>query len=164
MYFLNLFLDRGEGREQEKERNISVWLPLVHPQLGTWAATQAYALTGNWTVNPLLHSIHWAIPARTAFVCSRMCSLWAQNINIYIPKLFKENNFFLKIFYLFIFRGGMREKDSERHISIQEEYWSIASHMPPTGGLAHNPGMCPAWELNQQLLSLQDGAQSTEAH
>ena len=49
-----LFLDRGEGREKERERNINVWLPLVHPQLGTWPKTQAYALTGNRTGNPLV--------------------------------------------------------------------------------------------------------------
>ena len=38
------FLDRGEGREKERERNINVWLPLIHPLLGTWPATQARAL------------------------------------------------------------------------------------------------------------------------
>ena len=41
-----LLLERGEGRE-ERERNIDVWLTLVHPLLGTWPTTQAYALTGN---------------------------------------------------------------------------------------------------------------------
>ena len=30
-----LFLDRGEGREEEREGNISVWLPLTRPLLGT---------------------------------------------------------------------------------------------------------------------------------
>ena len=43
-----VFLERGEGREKERERNIS-WLPLAHPQPGTWAATQARALTRNRT-------------------------------------------------------------------------------------------------------------------
>ena len=37
--------------EKERERNISVWLPLTHPLLGTWPATQAHALTGNRTGN-----------------------------------------------------------------------------------------------------------------
>ena len=41
------------------------WLPLTHPQLGTWLATQAYTLTGNRTsnlsdhrpaLNPLSHT------------------------------------------------------------------------------------------------------------
>ena len=42
-----LFIFRERGREEEGERNISVWLPLVRPLLGTWPATQACALTGN---------------------------------------------------------------------------------------------------------------------
>ena len=41
-----LFLERGEGREKENERNINVWLPLARPQMGTWPTTQACALTG----------------------------------------------------------------------------------------------------------------------
>ena len=42
--FIYLFLERGEGKEKEKEGNINVWLPHVHPLLGTWPATQACAL------------------------------------------------------------------------------------------------------------------------
>ena len=56
------FLEKWE----EKERNISVWLPLMRPVLGIRPATQACALTGNRTGNPLVHSpysIHWATPA-----------------------------------------------------------------------------------------------------
>ena len=41
------FLERGEGRDKERERNINAWLPLTCPTLGTWPATQACALTGN---------------------------------------------------------------------------------------------------------------------
>ena len=55
LYFIYLFLDRREWREKEKERNINVWLPLMHPLLGTWLTTQACALTGNWTSDPLVH-------------------------------------------------------------------------------------------------------------
>ena len=52
--FFYLYLERGEGKEKKRERNISVWLPLAHPLLGTWPATQACALTGNRTVDPLV--------------------------------------------------------------------------------------------------------------
>ena len=45
--FIYLFLQRGEGREKERETHISVCLPLVHPLLATWPATQACALAGN---------------------------------------------------------------------------------------------------------------------
>ena len=44
---LYLFIFRERGREAERERNIDVWLPLLHPVLGTWPTTQACALTGN---------------------------------------------------------------------------------------------------------------------
>ena len=52
--FIYLFLNRGEGREKERERNVSVWLPLVRPLLRTWPTTQACALTGNRTSNSLV--------------------------------------------------------------------------------------------------------------
>ena len=34
----------------------------------------------------------------------------------------------------------------------------------PRQNLAHNPGMCPDWELNQQPFGSQASAQSTEPH
>ena len=74
--FISFFLERG--KEKERERNINVWLPLTWPLLGTWPATQASALTGNWTSDPLVRRlavIHWAIPARADY----------QNINISDP-------------------------------------------------------------------------------
>ena len=40
----------------------------------------------------------------------------------------------------------------------------VASRVPPTGDLGHNPGMCPHWESNQQHLASQSGAQSSEPH
>ena len=47
--FFKTFIFRERGREEERERNINVWLPLPCPLLGTWPATQARVLTGNWT-------------------------------------------------------------------------------------------------------------------
>ena len=49
-------LDRGEGREKKRERNINVWVSLTHPPTGelTWPATQACALTGKQTGDPLI--------------------------------------------------------------------------------------------------------------
>ena len=41
---------------------------------------------------------------------------------------------------------------------------SVASHTPPTGDLACNPGMWPDWELNPVPFSPQAGTQSTEPH
>ena len=53
--FIYLFLERGERREKERERTVNVWLLLAHPQLGTKPATQACALPGKSTCNPLVH-------------------------------------------------------------------------------------------------------------
>ena len=36
-----------EGKENERERYMNVWLPPVCPLLGTWPKTQACAVTGN---------------------------------------------------------------------------------------------------------------------
>ena len=51
--------------------------------------------------------------------------------------------FFLRL-YLFIFRqrGREGEREGEKYQCV------VASHIPPTGDLAHKPGMCPDWELN----------------
>ena len=63
--------------------------------------------------------------------------------------------------YLFLERGEGREKEMEGNIDV---WWSVASHMPPAGYLACNPGMCPDWELSQPPFGSQAGTQSTEPH
>ena len=49
-----LFIFRERGREGDRQGNINVWLPLVHLLLGTWPTTQACALIGNGTGDPLV--------------------------------------------------------------------------------------------------------------
>ena len=64
------------------------------------------------------------------------------NLNTGILTL-EFNSFKKKLFiYLFLERGEGREKRRERNINV----W-FASHVPPTGDLARNPGMCPDWDL-----------------
>ena len=52
----------------------------------------------------------------------------------------------------------MGEREGEKH------WFVVGPHVPLTGALAHNPGMCPDWELNQQPFASQSGAQSTEPY
>ena len=62
-------LERGEGKEKERERNISVRLPLT-PPTGDLARDQACVLTGDRTVTFWLegwHSNRRATPARAPF-------------------------------------------------------------------------------------------------
>ena len=66
------------------------------------------------------------------------------------------------IFILFHLILESWEKEGERQ--GEEHQCVVASCMPPTGGLAHNPGMCPDWDLNWRPFGLQAHAQSTELH
>ena len=75
-------------------------------------------------------------------------------INIYFERL----NNFLKILFIFRERGGEGEREGEKHQCV------VASHAPPTGDQAHNPGMCPDWESNQQPFGSQACTQSTELY
>ena len=51
--------------------------------------------------------------------------------------------FFLRLFiYLFLESGREGEREGEKHQCV------VASHTPPTGDLACNPGRCPDWESN----------------
>ena len=65
---------------------------------------------------------------------------------------------FFKDSYLIVFRGSRREgkRDGEKHQCV------VASHVPLTGDLAGNPGMCPDWETNHEPFSSQASAQFTE--
>ena len=60
-YFLKdfsyLFVDRRKGREKERQRYITVSLPVLCPPLGSWPETQACAPTGNRTCGPLVHRL-----------------------------------------------------------------------------------------------------------
>ena len=55
--------------------------------------------------------------------------------------------------YLFIYFWRERKRGRKR-----EKHLLVASHVSPTGDPAHNPGMCPDWELNWQIFSPQAGA------
>ena len=44
--------------------------------------------------------------------------------------------------YFFRQRGRKGRREGQKHQCV------VASHVPPTGDLACNPGLCPDWELN----------------
>ena len=67
--------------------------------------------------------------------------------------------FFFWRFYLFLKIGEWRgERGEVKHQCV------VASHVAPTGDLAHDPGMCPDWESNQWHFRLQARTHSTELH
>ena len=70
-----------------------------------------------------------------------------------------RKSFFFFLRFYFIFRQGREgEREGEKHQCV------VASCTPPTGNLAHNPGMCPDWDSNQWTFSLLASTQSTEPH
>ena len=54
------------------------------------------------------------------------------------------------------------EREGERE--VEKHHCVVASHAPPTGDLACDPGMYPDWELNRWPFGSQAGTQSTEPH
>ena len=55
-YLIYLFLERGEGVRKRGRETLMCGCFLSTPLLKTWPATQACAVTGNQTSNPLVHS------------------------------------------------------------------------------------------------------------
>ena len=69
-FFKILFIFR-EGREEQRERNISVWMPLEHPLLEICPQPRHVPWLGIKLVTLWLAgwcSIHWATSARATFV------------------------------------------------------------------------------------------------
>ena len=57
-----------------------------------------------------------------------------------------------------------REKGREGERKREKHQCVVASHMPLTGDLACDPGMCSDCELNQWLFGSQASTQSTKPH
>ena len=96
---LFLFLDREDGWEKERERNINVWLPLTHPLLGTWPATQACALTANWIGDPLVRRLAFNPLSHTSqgWLC------YLLNFMLFFNFLFVVITFIKSLFLLLFF-------------------------------------------------------------
>ena len=77
--FIYLFLERGEGREKERERNIDVWeiqRSVVSRMPPTGALACSPGMCPDWESNRQTfwfsgwHSVHWATPAMADFLLS----------------------------------------------------------------------------------------------
>ena len=74
------------------------------------------------------------------------------------PAHIQDIYLFKGFIYLFLDRGREGEREGQKHPCV------VASCVPPTGDLAHNPGLCPDWESNRRPFNSQVGTQSTEPH
>ena len=64
---------------------------------------------------------------------------------LYLPSF----KIFFKVVFIHFQREGKRSREGEKYRCV------VATPAPCTGDLAHNPGMCPDWELNQQPFDSQ---------
>ena len=100
-FFFYLFLER-EQRKKEREGNINVWLPLMHPPPGTWLAPRHVPWLGIkpatlWCAGQ--SSIHWATPAKaTAHISLARTS---QVVPPYYKVKGKENQIMVSISSIF---------------------------------------------------------------
>ena len=69
-------------------------------------------------------------------------------------------HFLKKILFIYFQTEGKGERKRWR----EKNQCVVASCVPPTGDLAHNPGMCSHRELNLSPFGLQTGTQSTEPY
>ena len=105
-----------------------------------------------WSDLVKLIIIHYLISCNTQFIFKYFLGF----IYLFILKIQDYQHLFLKYFiYSFLDRGERREK-----IVI---VW-LPLTCPTPRNLAHNPGMCPDWELNQRPFGSQVSVQSTEPH
>ena len=140
-----LFLERGEGREIEREKNIDErekhqWVashkpqPSPGPQPRHVRQPEIKPVTFQFTGG---RPIHWATLIRAILI--------------------------FKIFYSFTLETGEgREKESERKIKVRNIDWLPFVRVPGENQTC-NPGLCPDqepdWESNRQPFVLQNDAQ-----
>ena len=67
-------------------------------------------------------------------------------------------------FTILLFFNSFLEREKGGRGEGEKHQCVVASHAPPTGDLAGNPGMCPDWKSNCQPFGLQASTQSAEPH
>ena len=146
--FINFIFRLGEGREKERERNINVWLPLMHPLLGTWPITWACVL--DWEAK------QWPFGSQAGTQSTEPHQL-GLFFHLFIPRwlilfffFFFERDidllFYLCLHSLFLFLEREREIEIEicsTYLCIQ---WLLLCALSGDGTC--NPG-ASGWRFNQ---------------
>ena len=150
-----------------------MWLPLECPPMGTWPETQACALTGNQTSDPVVHRLVFSPLSHTsqshlkffeAFKISHYCCLKSgsmspfpfYNFNFisflqlhnsqpyFQLSSFQDYNILKYLFFNFYFLFFQKgEKWGEKHRCKRETLVSCLLHTPWPGFQACHPRMCP---------------------
>ena len=128
-----------------------IWMPDVVPQVLFFFIPFCFYCS-SWVFSTTLSSELLIIfsASCTLLLIPSIVSFMSVMYSLFLTGSF----FFFLRFYLFLDRG----REGETHQCV------VASHTPTTGDLAHNPGMYPDWELNQQPFGSQADAHSAEPH
>ena len=108
-----------------------------------------FIITVAWTE---LHSLLWLNNIPLSLSSDHLMDIWVVSTFqlLWIMSLWAFTciwmHYFKKDVFIFRERGREREREGEKHHCV------VASRAPPTGDLAHNPGMCPDWESNHDHL------------
>ena len=157
-FFVYLLLERGEGREKERERNINVW------EIHRVVASHTPPIWGPGT-QP--RHVPWLgiKPAATFWFAGKVLNPLSHTSQGFASVFKYGSLFFIKRFYLYLERGEGREKERERNISVREKHLLVASHMHPlTADWTCNPDTCPDLVVNQWRFTVWNDAQPTESH
>ena len=116
-FYLFIFRERRREGEREGEKHWCV-VASHKPPLGSWSATQACALTGNRTSDPLIHRPALNPLSHTSQRCS---NLYFHQQCIYIPTL--PNQHFISSY--FIFCHADVDKDSLLNQTSVSLLWTL---------------------------------------
>ena len=132
-----------------------------------WAAGHSWCLHQTGKGLPAWNHLYCGAetPSHPPFLCwQEWASEWGIEETTYtlihavsLLFFFKLKKNFLR-FHLFIFREGKGGKKRGKYQCV------VASSVPPSGDLAHNPVMCPDWESNWRPFGSQYSAQPTKPH
>ena len=108
-----------------------------------------------------LQSVVSSIQGNNSFFSSSSIQLQNRSQRLHYESTSHFGLGLLPFFFRFLFIYFWR-KEKGRETCARET--SISCLSPPTGDLAHNPGMSPDWASNWQTFGPQAGTQSTELH
>ena len=129
--FFFYFLERGKrGRETLMcERNMDQ-LHLAHPQPWIWPATQAHALTGDQTCNPLVHRpvlnplSHISQDKNSFFLNVNNVFTWLKNSKLYEMHQMKKISF-IHFLLLHLFLPPNTDRHTQRYTQVTTFFFTM---------------------------------------
>ena len=137
--------------------------PLLHEYyIGLLKVTLGWVVLMNMATLPssvLFHGFLSYFPMHLFHITWRICYSIMEKNPIFPILIIIRNHIIFRCYFFLVFKDYFfylhisfleKGEERERSINMWEKHPLALSDMPPTRYLAHNPGMCPNLELNQQ--------------